>query len=293
MESIESPVGTSAGELQRMADRIGELLTGFESVSTPRQARESAEELVQAIVGLYGTGLARILAVVYETAGERSDEIFEKLITDPFVESLLSLHGLHPIPVEERVAAALDSVRPYLQSHEGGATIVGIEGGVVLLQLEGSCDGCASSTATVKLAVEKAIRDRVPEIHEVRAVGAVPAAAPRATLKRESDWISLDSLRGLSAAPDSGIAAREVEGTPILFVRFCDTVYAYRNACPACSKPLDGAHLARPLVTCNACGFAFDVIHAGRPRGGTGPSAEPFPLAIENGRARVAIPIGA
>ncbi len=246
------------------------------------------------VVGLYGTvsrgphGRARDAS-----ASVRSRDL-RAAVADPFVESLLCLHGLHPVPVEERVAAALHSVLPYFRiasrRHHGSPAS---KAASLLLQLEGSCDGCASSTATVKLAVEKAIRDRVPEIHEVRAVGAVPAAAPRATLKRESDWISLDSLRGLSAAPDSGIAAREVEGTPILFVRFCDTVYAYRNACPACSKPLDGAHLARPLVTCNACGFAFDVIHAGRPRGGSGPSAEPFPLAIENGRARVAIPIGA
>jgi Fe-S cluster biogenesis protein NfuA len=43
-----------------------------------------------------------------------------------------------------------------------------IEDGVVYLRLEGSCDGCAASSQTLKLAVERAILERVPEIHEVR-----------------------------------------------------------------------------------------------------------------------------
>jgi Fe-S cluster biogenesis protein NfuA/nitrite reductase/ring-hydroxylating ferredoxin subunit len=278
-----------------MADRVATLLAGFESVSTPRQARDGAEALVQTIVGLYGRGLERVLEIVYDASGERADDVFAQLTTDKFVESLLCLHGLHPISVEDRVAAALDSVRPYLESHEGGIEIAGIEDGVVVLKLAGSCDGCPSSAATVKLAVEKAIFERVPEIHEVRAIGvAAPAVRSQtgATLKIESDWIALTDLPELAAAPDTGIAAREVGGTPILFVRIGHTVYAYRNVCPGCAGRLETALLARPLLTCGACGTGFDVIHAGRPAAAGGPAAEPFPLASENGRIRVSIPLG-
>ncbi len=279
----------------QMASRVETLLAGFDSVSTPRQAREGAEALAQTIVGLYGNGLERVLEIVHDIAGERSSDIFEHLAADPFVESLLCLHGLHPVAVEERVAAALDSVRPYLESHEGGIEIVGIADGVVLLQLEGSCDGCPSSAATVKLAVEKAILERVPEIREVRAVG-VNGATPAATklgpsLALESDWVALDDLPALTAAPDAGLSAHELGGVPVLFVRFGETVYAYRNACPRCAKRLDDAHLARPNLTCAACGTAFDVVHAGRSVDG-GPAAEPFPLRRESGRFRVAIPLG-
>lgn len=277
-----------------MANRVATLLAGFDSVSTPRQAREGAEALVQTIVTLYGSGLERVLEIVHETARERSDEVFERLAADPFVESLLCLHGLHPVALEDRVRAALDAVRPYLKSHEGGVEIAAIEDGVVLLRLEGSCDGCPSSAATVKLAVERAILERVPEIREVRATGAAaPAPAGRATLKLESEWIALDELAGLAATPDCGVDARDLSGSPILFVRFGETVYAYRNSCPSCSQPLQGARLARPLLTCAACGGTFDVVHAGRPAGETGPAAEPFPLTCENGRVRVAIPVGA
>jgi nitrite reductase/ring-hydroxylating ferredoxin subunit len=166
----------------------------------------------------------------------------------------------------------------------------------VLLRLEGSCEGCPSSAATVKLAVEKAILQRVPEIHEVRAIGSAPPAAVatngHATLKLESDWLALDSMPALSASPDEGIAARDIGGTPTLFVRFGHTVYAYRNACPRCSRQLDDARLARPFLTCSACGAAFDVVHAGRSADEGSSPAEPFPLASENGHVRVAIPLG-
>ena len=279
----------------QMAERIATLLAGFERVSTPRQAREGAEALVQTIVGLYGNGIERILEIVHETASERSQRIFERLAADPFVESLLCLHGLHPVALEDRVQAALDAVRPYLASHEGGVEIAGIEDGVVSLRLEGSCDGCPSSAATVKLAVEKAILERVPEIHEVRAASAQPPRAPdgRATLKLESEWISLDELPGLSGNLDAGLAAHDVGGSAVLFVRFGKTIYAYRNACPGCTRPLEGARLAQPYLTCAACESGFDVIHAGRPAVAGAPAAEPFPLAYENGRVRVAIPVGA
>jgi Fe-S cluster biogenesis protein NfuA/nitrite reductase/ring-hydroxylating ferredoxin subunit len=280
--------------LAQMADRVATLLAGFDSVSTPRQARESAEALAQTIVGLYGRGLERVLEIVHETAAERSPEFFEQLVADPFVESLLCLHGLHPIALEDRVAAALDSVRPYLESHEGGVEIVGIEDDVVLLQLAGSCDGCPSSAATVKLAVEKAILERVPEIREVRAIGSVPSAIQpdgRGTLTMQSDWIALEDLAGLAATPETGIATRDVDGTPVLFVRFGHTVYAYRNSCPRCSSRLEGARLARPLLICAACGAGFDLIHAGRSADEGSSPAEPFPLANENGRVRLSIPL--
>ncbi|HEV3085675.1 MAG TPA: NifU family protein [Candidatus Elarobacter sp.] len=164
--------------LRRNADRVESLLRGFDAVSTPRQARELGEELARTLVSLYGAGLERVLTVVHETLDEkRSEAVFARLCEDPFVESLLCLHGLHPLSVEERVQRALDGVRPYLKSHEGGVEIATIEDDVVVLRLEGTCDGCPSSEATVKLAVERAILDRVPEIRSVRAESAAPLRA--------------------------------------------------------------------------------------------------------------------
>lgn len=152
-----------------MTGRIEELLAGFDAAQTPRRARERADELVRTIVQLYGDGLERILGIVHAELGDRSAPVFERLCADQLVESLLCLHGLHPIALEDRIDAALESVRPYFKSHKGDMTISRIEGDVVFLRLVGTCDGCPASSATLKSAVERAILERVPEIREVRA----------------------------------------------------------------------------------------------------------------------------
>jgi Fe-S cluster biogenesis protein NfuA len=154
-----------------MADRVEELLAGFDAVQTPRRARARGDELVRTVVTLYGDGIERILSIMHGELGERSDAVFERLCEDKFVESLLCLHGLHPIPVEERIERALQSVLPYIKSHKGNMTVSRIEDAVVYLRLEGTCDGCPASAATLKLAVERAILEHVPEIREVRAEG--------------------------------------------------------------------------------------------------------------------------
>ena len=164
-------------------ERIESLLAAFGSIASPRIAQEQAEELARTLVGLYGEGLRRVLTITYDALVERgesdrADELFARLVDDKFVEALLCLHGMHPVSIEDRVRDALDAVRPYLKSHEGGVEVASIDDGVVLLRLEGNCKGCPSSTATVKLAVERAILERVPEIREVRAEEAAPQAKP-------------------------------------------------------------------------------------------------------------------
>jgi Fe-S cluster biogenesis protein NfuA len=122
-------------------------------------------ELVQAIVDLYGEGLARIVAHDPAcVAGVADDEL---------VSHLLLLHGLHPVPLEERVRGALEGVRPYLEQHGGDVELLSVEGGVARLRLEGSCNGCPSSTATLKHAIEDAIQRVAPDIEEIDAEGAV------------------------------------------------------------------------------------------------------------------------
>ena len=69
-----------------------------------------------------------------------------------------------PLPYAVRFQVLIDQVEAPLEVRAR------IEGDVVYLRLEGSCDGCPASATTLKLAVERAILERVPEIREVRAV---------------------------------------------------------------------------------------------------------------------------
>ncbi len=107
----------------------------------------TAEELLE----LYDDAMHRIDAVL-------SEEQRATLAEDPAVASVLLMHDLHPVSLGDRVAAALDSVAPYLDSHGGGVELVAIEDGIARLKLQGSCDGCGASQTTLELAIEEACR---------------------------------------------------------------------------------------------------------------------------------------
>jgi Fe-S cluster biogenesis protein NfuA len=168
-------MGATASE--RIA-RVESLLEQLEALPDAG-AREIATETMQALLDLYGEGLERIVDVL---APRDDGTLAEALVDDELVAQLLLLHGLHPVPVEERVMGALEGVRPYMESHGGSAELLGVEEGVVRLRLEGSCSGCPSSSITLKLAIEKAIFEVAPDVHEVLAEGAVTPPAPSSPL---------------------------------------------------------------------------------------------------------------
>jgi hypothetical protein len=101
------------------------------------EADPKAMEAVQAIVEMYGEGLARIV--------ERVDA--RALLEDELVEHLLLVHDLHPVPVEERVRAVLPE----------GVELVSIENGVVRLRIDGKCGK----------SVDDAIRRVAPDVEEI------------------------------------------------------------------------------------------------------------------------------
>jgi Fe-S cluster biogenesis protein NfuA len=145
--------------------RVEELLEQLETLPDPA-VREIATEVAQALLDLYGEGLERIVDVLAEND---DGTLAGALSEDELVSHLLLLHGLHPVPVQERVRGALRGVLPYLESHGGNVQLLGVEQGVVHLRLQGSCSGCPSSAMTLKLAIEDAIFKAAPDVEEVRA----------------------------------------------------------------------------------------------------------------------------
>jgi hypothetical protein len=95
-------------------------------------AREAATGVVQALLDLYGAGLERM---VEEIAARDDGELAEALTQDELVAHLLLLHGLHPVPVQQRVRAALEQVRPYLESHGGNVELLDVDPPAVRLRL--------------------------------------------------------------------------------------------------------------------------------------------------------------
>jgi len=72
--------------------------------------------------------------------------------------------------VREKVEAALNKIRPALQNDGGDVELVDVSDGIVKVKLTGACGGCPMSTMTLKMGIEKIIREDIPEIKEVVSV---------------------------------------------------------------------------------------------------------------------------
>ncbi len=72
--------------------------------------------------------------------------------------------------MREQVEAALDMIRPMLQADGGNIELVDIEDGYVKVRLQGACGSCPASTMTLKMGVERILRQNLPEIKGVIAV---------------------------------------------------------------------------------------------------------------------------
>lgn len=164
-------MATEAQAPEELVERVQELLGSLDEIADPF-AQQRVQELIGAVLELYGAGLDRILGVVAD-AGEPGLPIRDALLDDGIVASLLLIHGLYPVPLEERVTQALDSVRPFLASHGGNVELISVEAGVARLQLQGSCNGCPSSAATLEHALREAIDAAAPDLLGLEVEGAV------------------------------------------------------------------------------------------------------------------------
>jgi Fe-S cluster biogenesis protein NfuA len=162
---------------QLRAKRIETLTQEVSAFSDPH-ARETVEELLQALLDMYGEGLARILELT-RLAKVPGFELIKTFADDELIGALLLLHDLHPVDIKTRVIRALNDVRPYLESHGGNVKLVKIEGGVAYLRLDGSCNGCAASAITLKQTIEEAIYKAAPDLDRLEVEGVTDP--PRAT----------------------------------------------------------------------------------------------------------------
>jgi len=156
---------------EELVERVQELLGSLDEIADP-VAQARVQELVGTVLELYGAGLERILGVI-DDAGDRGLPIRDALLDDGVVASLLLIHGLYPISLEERVAEAVESVRPFLASHGGGVDILSVENGIARLRLQGSCNGCPASASTLEHALKEAIDEAAPDLLGLEVEGAV------------------------------------------------------------------------------------------------------------------------
>ncbi|HEY9906514.1 MAG TPA: NifU family protein [Thermosynechococcaceae cyanobacterium] len=70
----------------------------------------------------------------------------------------------------ENVENVLDELRPYLMADGGNVELVDIEGPIVKLRLQGACGSCPSSAMTLRMGIERRLREFIPEIAEIEQV---------------------------------------------------------------------------------------------------------------------------
>jgi Fe-S cluster biogenesis protein NfuA len=72
--------------------------------------------------------------------------------------------------MKEKVDKVLDKIRPSLLADGGNVELVDVEDGVVKVRLTGACGGCPMSQMTLKMGIERLLKQELPEIQEVVAV---------------------------------------------------------------------------------------------------------------------------
>jgi Fe-S cluster biogenesis protein NfuA len=217
------------------------------------EVRELTEQLLQAVDGLHRPALIR-LANLLDHHG-----LLEQAAGDEVVGTLLDLYGLLPRTPEAEVEAALEQVRPYIQSHGGQLEVLAVEGGVVRVRLAGACSGCSGSAITLRRGVETALRERFAGFERMDVEEPAPQP-PRPT------FIPLGDVGGITpavrpvfvdaAALDevSGMKVVELDGQQVLLHNLEGEIFAFRRG---------------------------------------GDRRESFPVAVEAGRVKVAVNVPA
>ena len=266
-------------EPEQLIARVQELTGRLEDLDDPA-CRDLAEELTAAVVQMYGAGLERIVELA---DAETRDEMSK----DSLVAGLLMIHDLYPVPIEERVMQALDTVRPYMESHGGNVELLGIEDGIAKLRLEGSCKSCRASSSTLELAVRQALEEAAPDLLGMDVEGVLE--------EEEVTGVALPMINGapawhtLDIAAPAALTATAVDGVSLFVANVDGTLLAYRNSCADCGGALDEGALEDGALRCPGCGRGYFLPQAGRSMDDDHLQLQPVPLLREPEGIKVAL----
>jgi Fe-S cluster biogenesis protein NfuA/nitrite reductase/ring-hydroxylating ferredoxin subunit len=308
--------------------RVQDLQARLDS-SGDAATRELAEDLVAAVVQMYGAGLERIVGSLLE-AGEEGERLAAALAQEELVVPLLLIHDLHPVPLRERVQGALEHVRPYMESHGGDVELLSLQDGVARISLRGSCSDCAASAVTLELAIKQALEEAAPDLASLEVEGVAPAPAGPSLPILDGGFAPASPVSGtlelpivmssptasapsppapgqsppvpvlvpvpswvevdhLDLVPVGQMVGAEVAGEELLVANVDGTLLAYANTCADCGGPLDHGELQAGALACPRCSRTFFLPGAGRSMDDERLQLQPIPLLREQGRVKVAV----
>jgi Fe-S cluster biogenesis protein NfuA/nitrite reductase/ring-hydroxylating ferredoxin subunit len=299
-----APVVAAEDRPEALLERVQELQDRLDSAGDPA-TRKLAEELVSAVVQMYGEGLERILERLL-AGSETGEQIAISLTDDPYLATLLLIHDLHPVPLEVRVQEALDSVRPYMESHGGNVELLSLENGIARIHLRGSCSDCSASAVTLELAIKQALEHAAPDLEGLEVEGVAPQTMdghglPVVTGSAPTGmdlpvvmsgppaapaWFNVESVGQLA---DGTIVPVAVAGNKLMIANVEGTLLAYRDTCAGCGAPLHDGDLRSGALSCRRCERSYFLPRAGRSMDDDGLQLEPVPLLRERDRVKVAL----
>ena len=174
--TVETGGGRGAsGPPESFEQRAARLGSAERAVSAlDAEARQAATDLVDAVEAHHAAVLRSMVGRLRRD--ERGTELLFEIVEDPEVYASLVKAGVVRPTLAMQAIQVLDGIRPYLQSHNGDVELVRIEGGTAYVRLLGSCQGCGSSSTTLRDSVAETLLAHLPEISEVEEVP--PEAAP-------------------------------------------------------------------------------------------------------------------
>ena len=257
-ETVTHHTGPDLDSLLKDIQSLESLVAGWDE-----QQQHTVEALTHAHDDLNREAFARLIRMIKESP--QALAALKQAVSDEVIYAVLRYHGLIKASLQERIEAALDSVRPYLASHGGNVELVSLTPpDSVEIRLLGACDGCPAAGLTLSEGVEKAIREQCPEINTIRKARGGMAARPVDGMPVQfvSPFANSDDPGWLYAArlddiPENNIKVATVSGNEVLLSRFGEKVTCYQNACAHLGMPLDQGEVKNGILVCPHHGFEY------------------------------------
>jgi hypothetical protein len=163
-------------QLRAESQQIERVLEELRELVVPA-AWQRIEQVMRITVALYGAGLAHALELARQTGAGRAFD--QGIIEDELLASLLVLHGLHPLTIEERVQRTLAAVRSELGIPDDQLTIASLGGGTLELASTASLGGSISARVAEGV-IRHALEAAAPELAAIQITGiAQPVQEPK------------------------------------------------------------------------------------------------------------------
>jgi nitrite reductase/ring-hydroxylating ferredoxin subunit/Fe-S cluster biogenesis protein NfuA len=276
MTTIEAP---NEQAFENHARRVDDAIAAAHALEPA--ARAVALELKGAIEAFHRDALVTVVRAL--RADPQGKELLFELVDDPGLHAVLALHGIVRPSVHTRAAAALATVRPYLQSHGGDVELVTIETGTAKVRLHGACNGCSMSAVTLREGVEEALVGRVEGITAIEVLEDEPTMAfiPLGSVGRhDTGWVAGPEA---DEVPPGGLLRVDIDDESFIVTNIDNRLAVFRNECAHQGLSLDGGHVDDGLLVCPWHGFRYDAT-SGECLSAPGAQLQQVPLRLDEGR---------